>query len=127
MNADVATWLKHPADFAAGVQLYEQLGSSATYKKLFAVGETGYSRQLLVRELQALATAAPAARPSAAPMVPPAPVAAAAAPMPVNEEALQQLRDRKKACRDERDRLRAHRSCGFRRHSGHADTLPRVG
>jgi hypothetical protein len=102
-SPDLTAWLAQPADYAAGVQLYARLGSSATYQQLFAQGETRYSRQLLVRALQALAAAPPLPRSSAAPLAAPASGGAALG----QEQALQPLRSRKKACRDERDRLRA--------------------
>jgi hypothetical protein len=45
---DIICWLAAPADFAAGVALYAQLGgSSPVYRQLFALGETRYSRQAL--------------------------------------------------------------------------------
>lgn len=109
-------WLANPVDFAAGVALYQQLGGSSVYQQLFAQGETGYSRQLLVKQLQQLVghsvVPAPEPAPVAPPTAQPAPMVPAPAPMvpapaPVNEVALEGLRVRKKACRDERDRLRA--------------------
>ncbi|WBO86255.1 hypothetical protein [Hymenobacter yonginensis] len=54
-QGELLAWLAAPADFAAGVALYAQLGGSAVYQQLFALGETGYSRQVLVAQLQLLA------------------------------------------------------------------------
>ncbi|MCA8830536.1 hypothetical protein [Hymenobacter pini] len=48
-------WLAGPRAWAAGVALHAQLGGSAVYQQLFALGETGYSRQVLVEQLQGLA------------------------------------------------------------------------
>ncbi|WP_400194058.1 hypothetical protein [Hymenobacter sp. B81] len=111
MSADLTTWLGAPDDFAAGVALYAQLGTSSTYKQLFALGETGYSRGVLRRELQALAdvalepTPAAAANPVPAPAAPP--VATAPTPPPTDAPALLQVRQQLKAARDERSQLHA--------------------
>ncbi|MBO3270758.1 hypothetical protein [Hymenobacter defluvii] len=56
MRSDVQAWLANYADYAAGAALYAAHGTSPVYRQLFARGETSYSRQLLVRELTALAT-----------------------------------------------------------------------
>jgi hypothetical protein len=91
MNPAVVQWLASPASYAAGVALYQQLGGSSVYQQLFAQGETAYSRQLLVQQLEQHVTCPPlptAAGPSAAPMVPPAPIVEASAPVLVNEAGL---------------------------------------
>ena len=54
-QAELLAWLAAPTDFAQGAALYAQLGGSVVYQQLFALGETGYSRQMLVQQLQLLA------------------------------------------------------------------------
>lgn len=111
---ELTRWLAAPADFAAGVALYAQLGSSPVYQQLFALGETSYSRQVLKRELQALASgAAPAPVPTLPAVAPPkpAPVAPAVAlqPTPVHTDSpeLAPLRAQLRGLRDERSQLHA--------------------
>ncbi|SHL87551.1 hypothetical protein [Hymenobacter psychrotolerans] len=102
-TSNVRHWLAQPPDFAAGVQLYEQLGGSATYKQLFALGETSYSRQVLVAQLQALV--GPVFEPPRAP-TPPAPMPQATA-VPADPALLAGVRTQLKAARDERSHLHA--------------------
>ncbi len=100
---DAATLAKWNGDFAAGVALYAALGSSAVYKRLFASGETGYSRQVLERELKALQHAsAPPAPVPAAPLAAPA----AGTPLPASPELLA-ARKQLRQLYDERTRTHA--------------------
>ena len=106
---DINAWLASDRDFKQGVALYAALGTSATYQRLFRLGATDYSHQVLVRELSALVLAvapAPAPTPSApaaAPLGPaPAPAPPTAEPAPqLLDDVTQQL----KAVRDERSHL----------------------
>ena len=117
---DVSTWLASAdRDFKQGVALYAALGTSTTYQRLFGLGATDYSCQVLLRELSALvATPVPEAAPApvvvlAPPVVVPAPPAAA--PVPVVAPApelradveglLADLRDQLRAVRDERSHI----------------------
>lgn len=100
--SDLICWLAHPADFAAGVALYAQLGGrSPVYRPLFALGETRYSRQVLERELQALA-GDPASTPAPIPLLP-----AGASPPASHTDAPEMLplRARLRGLRDERSQL----------------------
>jgi hypothetical protein len=108
---DITAWLAGDRDFKQGVALYAALGASATYQRLFGLGATDYSRQVLVRELSALVLvpepeAVPLPpEPPAAPLGPaPTPPAPAAEPAPqVLDDLSQQLR----AVRDERSQQHA--------------------
>ncbi|PJJ59434.1 hypothetical protein [Hymenobacter chitinivorans] len=108
---ELFAWLAQPADFAAGAALYAQLGGSPVYQQLFAAGTTGYSRQVLRRELQALASnPAPPAPMAPAPAVSkPAPVPAPAAQVTTHVDApdLPVVRAQLRALRDERSQLHA--------------------
>lgn len=73
---DIGAWLASDRDWKQGVALYAALGTSATYQRLFALGATDYSRQVLGRELSALVLPV---KPDPTP-VPPAPVAAPLGP-----------------------------------------------
>jgi len=108
---DVSTWLASDRDFKQGVALYAALGTSTTYQRLFGLGATDYSRQVLARELGALVDPAPA---EVAPVVVPAPplavatvpVPAAASPeAPANPQLLADLQQQLRAVRDERSHL----------------------
>ena len=105
MNAaDIPAWLASGQDFAQGVALYELVGTSSTFRLLFGLGPTAYSRGVLLRELQALVLATP---PVPAPVLA-APAPAALAPPPASEVAdalLAGLADQLKAVRDERSHL----------------------
>lgn len=110
---DVSTWLASDRDFKQGVALYTALGTSTTYQRLFGLGATEYSCQVLVRELSALvAELVPEAAP--VPVVvqapPPAPmpvlVLAPAPELLVNAQALlADLRQQLRAVRDQRSHL----------------------
>ena len=82
---DITAWLASGRDFAPGAALYAALGSSATYKRLFALGPNDYAHQVLVRELSALVPPAPAevaSEPSAEPPAAPVPAEVASEPPP---------------------------------------------
>ncbi|GAA3953977.1 hypothetical protein [Hymenobacter algoricola] len=49
---EILAWLAQPTSFAAGAALYAQHGGSGVYQRLFAAGETSYSRQVLVQQLR---------------------------------------------------------------------------
>lgn len=106
---DVSTWLASDRDFKQGVALYAALGTSTTYQRLFGLGATDYSQQVLVRELGALvATPAPEAAP--APVVVQAPTSVpVVAPAPALradvEGLLADLHAQLRAVRDERSHL----------------------
>jgi hypothetical protein len=109
---ELTVWLTQPTDYVAGVVLYEQLGGRALYRQLFAAGETSYSRQLLERELQRLATGlAPVPVPTRP--TPPAPTTAPVVPVaamkstPTPTALLQPLREQLRGLRDERSQLHA--------------------
>jgi hypothetical protein len=123
---DVSAWLASDRDFKQGVALYAALGTSTTYQRLFGLGATDYSCQVLVRELSALvptvaleqAPVPPA--PAAAPLEPaPAPeplaaaspgleaIAAASARRHVQQQLLDELAHQLKAVRDERSHIHA--------------------
>lgn len=101
MNAaDIRAWLASGQEFAQGVALYALVGTSDTFKHLFGLGPTDYSRRVLLRELSAL-VAAPA---SAAPV--PILVAEASPPASAATDALLvDLTSQLKAVRDERSHL----------------------
>ncbi|WBA42976.1 hypothetical protein [Hymenobacter canadensis] len=101
--SELTHWLAAPADFAQGAALYAQLGHSPVYRQLFALGETSYSRQLLERELQALAS-----DPAPVTIAPP-PAAATLPPTQAHTDApeLLPLRARLRGLRDERSQLHA--------------------
>ncbi|RSK44704.1 hypothetical protein [Hymenobacter perfusus] len=96
-HAELLAWLAEPADFAQGAGLYAQLGGSGVYQQLFALGETGYSRQVLVAQLQLLAGPVEEPAEVVRPLVVPTPDAGV----------LAGLRTQLKACRDERSHLHA--------------------
>jgi hypothetical protein len=106
---DITAWLASGCDFKQGVALYAALGASATYQRLFSLGATDYSRQVLVRELSALV---PAVEPAPMPVPPPPAVALqgpALAPEPPPAgpapQLLANLRQQLRAARDERSHL----------------------
>lgn len=113
--ADIRAWLASEQDFAQGRALYALVGTNETYQRLFALGETDYGRQVLLRELggllseevpQPAAVAAP--EPSAAPRVPsPAPELPSPPPglSPGESPLLGRLYDQLRAVRDERSHL----------------------
>lgn len=110
----ISAWLAAPGSFAQGAALYAAGGPSATYKHLFALGETAYSRQVLERELRALVREVQEEIAAVVPPPPPAPPAAAAAPpAPVpappaaDSPLLLQVRQQLKAVRDERSTTHA--------------------
>lgn len=117
MNAaDIRAWLASGQDFAQGVVLYDQVGTSATFKRLFDLGATAYSQGVLLRELSALVAGPPAsAAPppaSAAPVPVLASAPAAEAPLPASEasppataDLLADLATQLKAVRDERSHV----------------------
>ncbi|MBC6698882.1 hypothetical protein [Hymenobacter sp. BT190] len=112
---ELIRWLADPTDFAAGVALYAQLGSSPVYRQLFALGETSYSRQVLERELQALASGPlePVPLPTLPADAPPKPAPAASAVVPeptqvhTDSPELLPLRAQLRGLRDERSQLHA--------------------
>jgi hypothetical protein len=111
MNAaDIPAWLASGQDFAQGAALYEQVGASSTFKHLFGLGPTDYSRRVLLRELSALVVA-PTLAPAPAALAPPPasePPPAAEAPLPSSEATdalLADLAKQLKAVRDERSHL----------------------
>lgn len=104
---DIDAWLASDRDWKQGVALYAALGTSATYQRLFGLGATDYSRQVLVRELNALVrTAAPEAVPPA-PAAAPLGLALALAPSLLVDvtQLLDDLAQQLKAVRDERSHL----------------------
>ena len=98
--ADIANWLASDRKFTQGAALYAALGPSATYKRLFTLGDNSYARQVLERELRELLGAGP---PVAAPVVSPPPPAAAP-PEPASP-VLVGVRQQLKAVRDERSHI----------------------
>jgi hypothetical protein len=109
---DVSTWLASDRDFKQGVALYAALGTSTTYQRLFGLGATEYSCQVLVRELSALVpTPAPETAPvpvvvQAPPAPTPVPVVAPAPELLANVAGLlADLRQQLRAARDERSHL----------------------
>jgi len=97
--SDITAWLASAQDFAPGVALYDQVGTSDTFKYLFSLGPTDYSRRVLLRELSALVVAPP---PASAP-----PPAADASPLAseATDALLVNLASQLKAVRDERSHL----------------------
>ncbi|UOQ99897.1 hypothetical protein MUN81_10440 [Hymenobacter sp. 5317J-9] len=115
--AAITAWLASARPFAQGVALYAQVGTNATYQRLFALGESDYSAQVLARELRAmvgevkeeiaaLANAAPPPEPPAAALPTPAPVVPNT-PVGVGSPALAQVRAQLRAVRDERSQAHA--------------------
>jgi len=107
---DVSTWLTSERDFKQGVALYAALGTSTTYQRLFGLGATDYSRQVLARELSALVAPAREVAPVVAPAPPlavaPVPVPAAApVAAPANPQLLADLHQQLRAVRDERSHI----------------------
>ena len=128
MNAaDIRAWLASAQDFAQGVALYAQLGTSPALKRLFALEATPHSRGVLLRELRALGAEPPPAAaptsgpgpppvptptttpstpgPAAAPAAEPAPAVAAPPASAATEALLAGLAGQLKAVRDERSHL----------------------
>ncbi|RSK45185.1 hypothetical protein [Hymenobacter rigui] len=108
-HAELLAWLAAPADFAQGAALYAQLGGSAVYQQLFALGETGYSRRVLVEQLQLLT--GPVQEPAPEPVadnrqLPTDNSQPGTAPAP-DAGVLTGLRAQLKAARDERSQLHA--------------------
>ena len=108
MNAaNVCAWLASGQDYAQGVALYAQLGTSAAFKRLFALEPTAHSQGVLLRELRALAAerAPVVSQPAPAAVLPPTPAPAAEAAPPASASAevlLADLANQLKAVRDER-------------------------
>jgi hypothetical protein len=108
---DVSTWLASDRDFKQGVALYAALGTSNTYQRLFGLGASDYSRQVLARELSALVAPAPAEVAPAVVPAPPLAVAPASVPAPAPPEApanpqlLADLHQQLRAVRDERSHI----------------------
>lgn len=125
-----AEWLAGPQPWAAGVALYAQLGTSAVYKQLFALGETGYSRQVLVAQLQLLVGEAPEPTPAPTPPAPiPQPAAPAPAeppPTPTDSSHLASVRAQLKACRDERSHVHAQLTASGLRQSARCKMVHRI-
>ncbi|MDO7853160.1 hypothetical protein [Hymenobacter convexus] len=113
----ITAWLASEQRYASGAALYAQMGTNPTYLRLFALPETAFSRQALVRELRTLvgqvkdeiavldSPARPpeppaAADPAPAPVVPSTPVG-------VGSPALAPVRDQLRAVRDERSHTHA--------------------
>jgi hypothetical protein len=111
MNAaDIPTWLASGQDFAQGVALYDQVGTSDTFKRLFGLGPTDYSQRVLLRELSALVAAPPPVVPVLASAGLAPPPAAEAAPLvptppPASDALLADLAHQLKAVRDERSHV----------------------
>ena len=119
--SDITAWLASNRDFKQGAALYAALGTNKTYVRLFALGATPYSQQVLGRELQALvgeekleiASPSPepppeppaAAVPTPAPEPPKASLAAAPVPAARAEQALADVSQQLRAVRDERSHL----------------------
>lgn len=108
--ADIRAWLASSQDFAQGRALYAQLGTSEVYKRLFALGETDASGQVLHRELSRLVQQVTPAL-DAAPTPPAAPVPAPEPPSPTppasqgESPLLTGLYQQLRAVRDERSHL----------------------
>lgn len=99
--SDLTRWLAAPADFAQGAALYAQLGGSAVYQQLFALGETGYSRQVLAQQLRLLAGQPQLALPAVT-LHP-----ANSPPSAPDSSVLASVRTQLKAARDERSHAHA--------------------
>ncbi len=104
---DVSTWLASDRDFKQGVALYAALGTSTTYQRLFGLGATDYSQQVLVRELSALVAPPEAAPAPVVVQVPaPVPVVTPAPELRADVEGLlADLHAQLRAVRDERSHL----------------------
>lgn len=109
---DFTTWLAAGQDFVQGVALYAAARApSKTYQRLFALGATEYSRQVLLRELRVLAAtgpaevAAPSPTPSAAPVAAPTPPAPEPPRTGPANPLLTDLRQQLRGVRDERSHL----------------------
>ncbi|MDO7875535.1 hypothetical protein Q5H93_12395 [Hymenobacter sp. ASUV-10] len=108
----ISAWLASDRPFAQGAALYAAVGPSDTYKRLFGLAATDYSRQVLERELRALVHDVPAQVAAVAPPPPPAPPvavvpAAVSAPAPAGADSplLVDVRQQLKAVRDERSHI----------------------
>ncbi|MGI4760470.1 MAG: hypothetical protein ACRYF0_07175 [Janthinobacterium lividum] len=135
MNAaDIRAWLASGQDFTQGVALYDLVGTSATFKRLFALGATTYSQGVLLRELSALVAAPPA---SAAPVLASeVPAPAAEAPLPATEASppasaatdalLADLASQLKAVRDERSHLHPQLTAPGLRKTGRQQLAGRI-
>jgi hypothetical protein len=95
---DIDAWLAGDRDFKQGVALYAALGTSTTYQRLFSLGATNYSREVLVRELGGLLAAVPA------PALAGLGLASPASPGPALA-ALDDLHQQLRTVRDERSHL----------------------
>lgn len=113
-TAAITTWLASAQPFAQGVTLYQKVGSSKTFLRLFKLGETNYSRGVLARELGHLVREVceelPVLRTSS---LPPTESPAVAAVVPstlppgVGSPALVQVRGQLRLVRDERSHAHA--------------------
>ncbi|MCA8831958.1 hypothetical protein [Hymenobacter pini] len=97
MSPEISAWLASEQDYATGVALYEQHGTSGVYKRLLAGACTNYNRGLLARELGKLVETVPAAEPE------PAPTPVVAPPVDV----MTQLRQARRPLLSEREFLHA--------------------
>ena len=126
-DADIRAWLASGQDFAQGAALYEQVGTSNTFKCLFGLGPTDYSRRVLLRELSALG-AAPA--PEVPVLAMPAQVAEAWQASPPASEAcdvlLADLATQLKAVRDERSHLHPQLTASGLRKTGRQKLASRI-
>ena len=119
--SEITAWLASEQPFSQGAALYAQVGTNATYQRLFALPATDFSREVLQRELKALVRPAPPmgtplaswyqAAPPAAPAPQPAPEPVPPTPNPLSQgggsAALDQVRLQLRAVRDERSQLHA--------------------
>jgi len=109
----ISAWLASDRPFAQGTALYAAAGPSDTYKRLFSLAATDYSRQVLERELRTLVRDVQVEIAAVAPLpppAPPAPAAEAASPAPTppagsDSPLLDQVRQQLKAVRDERSHI----------------------
>lgn len=107
--SDIMAWEAAGRPWPQGVALYAAAGPSATYKRLFALGETDYSRNVLWREMAAAVRTVedeirvwrpgPAPEPPAAALEPVVPTGGPDSPV------VARLRTQLKAVRDERSHL----------------------
>ncbi|MDO7877823.1 hypothetical protein Q5H93_24010 [Hymenobacter sp. ASUV-10] len=109
----ISAWLASDRPFAQGAALYAAAGPSDTYKRLFGLAATDYSRQVLERELRALVHDVPAEVAAVGPLPlpePPAPAGPAPVPGPpagADSPLLVDVRQQLKAVRDERSTCHA--------------------
>jgi hypothetical protein len=110
--SDIRAWLDSARDFTQGRALYAASGPSKAYQRLFSLGATEYSRQVLARELTGLVEVVEPAvevlSPPLPPETPPTPVVPAPevpSIVAATKELLVGLSQQLRAVRDERSHL----------------------